>query len=212
MNASPVRILLVDDHAVARAELRALFGQQTDFRVVGETGDVASAFALCLALQPHVIVMDLFMPGSGGLEFIQQIAGRFPEVRILVYTAEEHAELAERVVQLGARGYLTRKNSPEALPAAISQVAAGDIALSPDVAHAIAVRRLCEAANPLQSLSTREVEVFRLLAAGHSAAHIAKQLRLSTKTVANNRALIKQKLGLATDVDLVLFAQRMDIH
>jgi two-component system, NarL family, invasion response regulator UvrY len=212
MNSAAVRIMLVDDHAVVRAGLRRFLEQQPTFRVVSEATDADGAYELFLENQPDVVVMDLFMPGTSGLEGIRRIVKRCPDARILVFTMHEHASMAERAVEAGARGYVTKTNPPEALTTAIAEVAAGGLALSPDVAHAIAVRRLWGARNLLNSLSAREFEIFRLLAAGHQTTEIASMLNLSGKTIANYHTLIKQKLRLSTDVELVLLAQQLEIH
>ena len=120
--------------------------------------------------------------------------------------------IAERAVQLGARGYVTKSNPPEILTAAVAEVAAGGLALSPDIAKSIAVLKLSGEQNLLEQLSAREFEIFRLLAAGRPVTEIARLLNLSGKTVANYHSLIKQKLNLSSDVELVLLAQRQEVR
>jgi DNA-binding NarL/FixJ family response regulator len=123
----------------------------------------------------------------------------------------EDASLAERAIQLGARGYVTKSNPPEVLATAVTEVALGKLALSPDIAKSIAILKLSGEQNLLNLLGAREFEIFRLLATGRSAPDIAKLLNLSTKTIANYHTLIKQKLRITSDVDLVLLAQRQNI-
>lgn len=207
----PIRIMLVDDHAIVRAGFRRLLEQEPTFRVVAEAADAERAYAQFVEHEPDVVVMDLSMPGVSGLDAIRRIMGRQPAARILVFSMHEDASVAERAIQLGARGYVTKSNAPEILAAAVAEVAAGGLSLSPDMAKSIAVLKLTGEDDPLQRLTSREFEIFRLLASGRPAAHIAKLLNLSGKTIANYHTLIKQKLGLSSDVELVLLAQRQHV-
>jgi two-component system, NarL family, invasion response regulator UvrY len=211
VNGAPIRIMLVDDHAIVRAGFRRLLEQQPAFQIVAEAGDADRAYALFIEHEPDVIVMDVSMPGVSGLDTIRRIIGRRPAARILVFSMHEDASLAERAIQLGARGYVTKSSPPEVLAAAVCEVAAGKLALSPDVAKSIAILKLSGQENLLSLLSAREFEIFRLLARGHPVAEISKLLNLSGKTVANYHTVIKQKLHLSSDVELVLLAQRQDI-
>ena len=211
MNGAAIRIMLVDDHAVVRAGFRRLLEQQPTFQVVAEAADADRAYALFLEHQPDVIVMDVSMPGVSGLESIRRIVNRSPAARVLVFTMHEDAALAQRAIQLGARGYVTKSNPPEVLTAAVAEVAAGGLALSPDIAKSIALLKLSGQQRLLEQLSAREFEIFRLLASGRPVAEIARLLNLSGKTVANYHTVIKQKLHLSSDVELVLLAQRQDI-
>lgn len=209
--AAIIRIMLVDDHAIVRAGFRRLLEQRPDFRVVAEAADAERAYALFVEQQPDVVVMDLSMPGVSGLDTIRRIVARQPAARILVFSMHEDASVAERAIQLGARGYVTKSNAPEVLAAAVAEVVAGRLALSPDMANAIAMLKLTGEGNPLQALSPREFEIFRLIASGRPAAEIARMLNLSAKTIANYHTLIKQKLNIGTDVELVLLAQRHNV-
>ena len=212
MSGGAIRIMLVDDHAVVRAGFRRLLEQQPTFHVVAEAADAERAYTLFLEHAPDVIVMDVSMPGVSGLDSIRRIINRSPAARILVFTMHEDASIAERAIQLGARGYVTKSNPPEILTAAVAEVAAGGLALSPDIAKSIAVLRLSGEQTLLEQLSAREFEIFRLLAAGRPVTEIARLLNLSGKTVANYHSLIKQKLNLSSDVELVLLAQRQEIR
>jgi len=209
--AATIRIMLVDDHAIVRAGFRRLLEQRADFRVVAEAADAEHAYASYVEYQPDVVVMDLSMPGVSGLDTIRRIIGRNADARIVVFSMHEDAAVAERAIQLGARGYVAKSNPPEVLAAAVADVVAGRLALSPDMAKAIAMLELSGDANPLQALTAREFEIFRLLVTGRPAIEIAKLLNLSTKTVANYHTLIKQKLNISSDVELVLLAQRQNV-
>jgi two-component system invasion response regulator UvrY len=203
-----IRIMLVDDHAIVRAGFRRLLEQRADFRVVAEAADAERAYALYVEHEPDVVVLDLSMPGVSGLDTIRRIVARQPAARIVVFSMHEDAAVAERAIQLGARGYVTKSNAPEVLAAAVGEVVAGRLALSPDMAKSIAMLKLSGDGNPLQSLTAREFEIFRLLVTGRPPIEIAKLLNLSAKTVANYHTLIKQKLNINSDVELVLLAQR----
>jgi len=119
--------------------------------------------------------------------------------------------MAERAMAAGARGYVTKSSAPEILVKAVYEVAAGKLFLSPDIAHAVAVSRFAGAGDPLKQLSTREFEIFRQLVAGRAPADIARALSLSIKTIANYHTLIKQKLGVASDIELMRMALRQDL-
>jgi DNA-binding NarL/FixJ family response regulator len=203
--------MLVDDHAIVRAGFRRLLEQQPDYDVVAEAGDAEQAYALFIEHEPDVVVLDLSLPGVSGLETIRRVIGRQPAARILVFSMHEDAALAERAIQLGARGYVTKSSAPEILAAAVAEVAAGGLALSPDIAHTLAILKVTGEVNPMTMLSAREFEIFRLLAAGQPVGAIAVLLSLSSKTVANYHSQIKQKLGITTDVELVLLAQRQNV-
>jgi two-component system invasion response regulator UvrY len=209
--AGIIRIMLVDDHAIVRAGFRRLLEQRSDFRVVAEAADAERAYALYVEHEPDVVVMDLSMPGVSGLDTIRRIIGRQAAARILVFSMHEDASVAERAIQLGARGYVTKSNAPEVLATAVAEVMAGRLALSPDMAKSIAMLRLSSEGDPLQALTAREFEIFRLLVTGRPAIEIAKLLNLSVKTVANYHTLIKQKLNISSDVELVLLAQRQNV-
>lgn len=211
MSEPLIRIMLVDDHAIVRAGFRRLLEQQPQFHVVAEAADAEQAYLQFVEHNPDVVVMDLSMPGVSGLDTIRRIIAREPSARIVVFTMHEDAAVAERAISLGARGYVTKSNAPEVLATAVADVMAGRIALSPDVAKSIALSKVTAGENPLSVLSSREFEIFRLLASGRAAADIAKLLNLSGKTVANYHTLIKQKLRLGSDVELVLLAQKQSV-
>lgn len=211
MNGEPIRIMLVDDHAVVRAGFRRLLEQEAGIRVVAEAESGERAYQLYVEHGPDVVVLDLSMPGVSGFEIIRRITERQPDAKILVFSMHEDASLAVRAIQLGARGYVTKSNAPEVLATAVVEVAAGKLFLSDDVAKSIAILKLTGDDNPVKALGAREFEIFRLLVTGRAAGDIAKILNLSVKTVANYHTLIKQKLHAASDVELVLLALRHNL-
>lgn len=204
----PVRVMLVDDHAIVRSGFRRLLEQRSAIRVVAEADNGEQAYATFVSHQPDVMVLDLSMPGMSGFEIIRRVIARQPEARILVFSMHEDAALAEQALHLGARGYITKSNAPEILSQAVVQVAAGRQFLSPDIAKAIAELRASGDENPIKLLSAREFEIFRMLVSGRSASDIARLLNLSVKTIANYHTLIKQKLHVSSDVELVRLAMR----
>lgn len=203
MNAKTLRVLLVDDHAVVRAGFRRLLEQRGRIQIVAEAGDGEEAYARFLALAPDVVVLDLSMSGTSGLEFIRRALARDAGARVLVFSMHEDPALAERALLLGARGYVTKSSAPEVLAEAVAEVAAGRIYLSADIARALALLKLAGDDHPMHRLSAREFEIFRLLVKGRTSGEIARILKLSAKTVANYHSLIKHKLGVDSDVELV---------
>jgi two-component system invasion response regulator UvrY len=207
----PIKLMLVDDHAIVRSGFRRMLEQEPHLHIVAEADNGERAYALYVKEMPDVVVMDLSMPGMSGFETIRRMVAREPTARILVFSMHEDAMRAERAIQLGARGYVTKSSAPEVLAKAIVEVAAGRLFLSSDVAQAIAQSKLAGEDNPLKVLTAREFEIFRLLVAGRGAVDIARILNLSAKTVANNRTLINQKLRASGDVELVLLALRHNL-
>ncbi|MGA8709100.1 MAG: response regulator transcription factor [Steroidobacteraceae bacterium] len=211
MNAVPIKLMLVDDHAIVRSGFRRLLEQEPQLQIVAEADSGERAYALFVKEMPDVVVMDLSMPGMSGFETIRRIVAREPAARILVFSMHEDPMRAERAIQLGARGYVTKGSAPEVLARAVVEVAAGKLFLSADIAQSIAQSKLSGDDNPLKQLTAREFEIFRLIVGGHDASEIAGILKLSSKTVANNRTLINQKLRTSGDVELVLLAQRYNL-
>lgn len=211
MPSGGIRIMLVDDHAIVRAGFRRLLEQQPGCHVVAEAADAERAYGLFLEHEPDVVVMDLSMPGVSGLETIRRMMMRQPAAKILVFSMHEDAAFAERAIQMGAKGYVTKSSAPEFLATAVADIVAGKLALSPDIAQSLALLRITGEVNPISVLSAREFEIFRLLASGQSVNAIATMLSLSVKTVANYHSLIKQKLGINTDIELLLLAQSQNL-
>jgi DNA-binding NarL/FixJ family response regulator len=205
-NLIPIRILLVDDHIVVRAGYRRFLEQEPDCQVIGEASSGEEAYMLLQAIQPDVVILDLSMPGQGGLSVLRRIKLRWPLLPVLVFSMHDNLPFVVQALRAGATGYITKSSEPESMVKAVRSVVAGIQTFSPDVAA-----RMQQAANsplsqPTLGLSSREFDVFRLLASGKTHEEIASLLNLSVKTVANNQSLIRQKLGISTDIELYRLA------
>jgi two-component system invasion response regulator UvrY len=204
-------ILLVDDHSVVREGYRAVLQKQPGLRVVAEAADGEEAYRLYKVMQPDLVIMDMTMPGISGIEAIRRIRQWDAGARILVFTMHQNAAFAVQAIRAGARGYVTKTSPPETLVRAAMDILAGRIAVSPDVEHELALGRVAGEVMAADLLSPREFEVLRMLLAERTTDEIADALHLSPKTVANLRSLIKDKLGVASDIELVRLALRQGI-
>jgi two-component system, NarL family, invasion response regulator UvrY len=204
-------IMLVDDHAVVREGYRSVLQKQPGLRVAAEAGDGVEAYKLYKEVRPDLVIMDLAMPGIGGVEAIRRIRQWDRTARILVFTMHQNAAFAVQAIRAGARGYVTKTNPPETLVRAVMDVLAGRIAISPDIDHELALSRLSGEMVAADVLTPREFEVLRMLLAERTSAEIAEALHLSPKTVANLHSLIKDKLGVGSDIELVRLALRQGI-
>ena len=202
----PLRVFLADDHTIVREGLKLLLEAQSDLTVVGEAADGRETVRLVKEIRPDVVVMDLKLPGMGGLEAIRRILRRDPGARILVFSMYEEALFAERAMQAGAVGYITKSSAPEVLIEAVERVSCGRTFLGPDITQELALAERKREANPLGKLSPREFEVFRLLAEGRGTADIARLLGVSYKTVANYSTGLRNKLEVSTTAELVHLA------
>ena len=210
-SAPRVRVLLVDDHAVVRAGYRLLLQNAPEIEVVAEADSGELACRLFAEQAPDVVIMDLTLPGIGGLEAIRRIMQRDPNARVLVFSMHEDTMFVEHALAAGARGYVTKSSAPQVLVAAVKQVAAGGRPLAGDIAQRLAFDRVRGRDTPLMELSTREFEIFCLLAEGLNSGDIAKRLSLSQKTVANYGTQLKSKLNVGSVAELTRLAIRHGI-
>jgi len=208
LSAAVIRVLLVDDHPVVRAGYRRLLDRHDGIAVIGEAADGDDGIRQFLALAPDIVLIDVSMPGRGGVDALRQIKMRDPRLKALVVTMHLDAGLVSVAMAAGASGYVTKSAPPEILVAAVREIAAGRRFFGPDVATALAHDRFAGAASPLAALTARELEILRLLAEGASAPAIADALCLSPKTIRNQRYRIRAKLGVRTDAELVRLAIR----
>jgi two-component system invasion response regulator UvrY len=205
-----VSVLLVDDHAVVREGYRRLLERHGDIAVIGEATDAATAHALFCRLDPQIVVMDITLPGTSGIEAMRRMLINKPGARVLIFSMHEDTIFARRALQAGAFGYVTKASAPKVLVEAIHAVAAGKRYLSPEVAQKLALGDF--AAGQAEGLSAREFEVLRLLAQGRSVREIAESLGLNPKTVANRQSAIKQKLGVDTAIQLLKKASQLGLE
>jgi two-component system response regulator NreC len=210
---SDIRVVLADDHVVLRAGLRALLEAEMGIEVVGEASTGDEAVDLARELKPTIVVMDLSMPGSGGLEATRRIVALGLETRVLVLTMHAEEEYLVPVLEAGASGYLTKTAADRSLIEAIRVVARGEVFLPPQ-ATKLLLREYRAASSsegppgPLHQLSAREQEVLALTAEGYSSKEIGEKLFISPKTVDTYRSRIMEKLGLNHRAELVRFALR----
>lgn len=208
MSTGKIKILLVDDHAVVRAGYRTLLADSPTLQIIAEAENGETAVRLFGELAPDVVIMDLSLPGIGGLEAIRRIIQRKSDARILAFSMHEDTIFVEQALQAGARGYIGKSSAPMVLVEAVKVLAAGNIYLDPDIAQRLAFQKTRGPNSPIAGLTTREFEIFCLLAEGSTVAEIAKRLALSSKTVANYSTQIKSKLDVSTVAELARIAIR----
>ncbi len=203
-----IKVLLVDDHAVVRKGFRRLLENQPHIRIVAEAATAEDGRRLYFEQCPDVVVMDISMPGIGGMEGIRRILSRDASARILICSIHDNSLLADRALQSGALGYVSKASDPEVLIKAVETVGQGKLFLGADIAQALALKHLEKETSPLAVLSPREFEIFRLVADGRSGNAIADSLCLSHKTVSNYLSQIKKKLDVSSTAGLVHLAMR----
>lgn len=201
--AETIRIVIADDHAVVRRGLRQVLEAEPGFEVVAEAANLDDARRYTRGHHPHVLVLDLNMPGGSSLEHIPSIRVEFPDTQIVVLTMQNEPAYARQALTAGALGYVLKEAAEEELVEAIKRASVGDTYLNPRLGARVAAE---PPPGPPDGLSEREVDVLRLIALGYTNAEIGDQLHLSVRTVETHRAHIQQKLSLATRSDLVRYA------
>jgi DNA-binding NarL/FixJ family response regulator len=207
----PVRVVLVDDHAMFRTGVRAELAQSAEtVEVVGEAADTAEAIRVISDLQPDVVLLDVHLPGGGGVEVLHQVHPKAPDVRFLALSVSDAAEDVIGTIRAGARGYVTKTITGDDLVAAIAQVADGDAVFSPRLAgfvlDAFAGSEPPSVDDDLDRLTQREREVLRLIARGYAYKEIAKELFISIKTVETHVSNVLRKLQLSNRYELSRWA------
>jgi DNA-binding NarL/FixJ family response regulator len=210
---SDLSILLVDDHPIVREGYRRLLERRPGYRVIAEAGDAPAAYEAYRKFAPDVTIMDLAMPGAGGLEALRHIRQWDKRARVLIFSMHSGAAFALKAFEAGAMGYVTKGSDAAELLRAVACIAAAapgarPLALSDDIAREVAAERLAGKTSPIDALAPRETEILRLVATGMTTQAIAEALRLSPKTVQNYTYQIKAKLGVETDAHLVWAALR----
>lgn len=201
--AFPIRVVLADDHAVVRRNLRLLLDGEEDVEVVAEAADLSTVARHVHGHVPHVLVLDLQMPNGSSIETIRWLRDQVPETEIVVLTMEESPLFAQRALDVGAVGFVLKDRADSELPAAVRKAAAGVEYISPRVAAGLDALRHSVSGD---GLSPRETEILRLIALGYTSAEIAAKLHLSRRTVETHRARIHRKLGMGTRAELVRHA------
>jgi two-component system invasion response regulator UvrY len=203
-----ISVLLVDDHTVVRTGFRLLLESTPDVRVVAEADSGEAACRRYDETTPDIVVLDLSMPGIGGLETLRRIRARNQSARMLALSAHDDVMHARRALRQGALGFLSKRTAPETLLEAVRTVAAGQRYIDPRLAQEIALADVSGALSPLELLSEREFEVFMRLANGSAVQRIATELNLSASTVGTHLYNIKQKLQVSNQAELTLVALR----
>ncbi|MGH8181950.1 MAG: response regulator [Steroidobacteraceae bacterium] len=204
-----IRVLVVDDHAVVRTGFRLLLQARPDIAVAGEAESGEAACQRYVELAPDAVIMDIAMPGMGGIEALRRIRAHDPQARVLALSAHDDPMHARRALREGALGFLSKRSAPEALLEAVAAVAGGQRYIDPRVAQRLALEDIeGTESSPLKRLSEREFDVFIRLARGASVQRIADDLRLSASTVGTHLYNVKQKLGVSNQSELTLLAIR----
>jgi two-component system invasion response regulator UvrY len=202
-----MKILIVDDHAMIRTGLKQLCADHVPGVVILEAGDAVSALSQQRKESPKLTILDLNLPGLSGLELLRQLLDADSQARVLVFSMHGEPVYAARVMEIGARGYLSKNAPPEELRTAISRVLSGSTYVEADIAQQL----VALPGEQRQQLSERDLEILRLLGEGRSFTEIAQQLGLGYKTVANAATAIKSKLGVARTADLIRLSVEMGI-
>lgn len=204
-----IKLLLVDDHELVRTGIRRILEDVDNFHVVGEATNGEDAVKFCRNNAPDIVLMDMSMPGIGGLEATKQILRFSENTRVIVLSVHKENPIPAKVMQMGAFGYLTKDSDPQEMIKAIYKVAAGQKYVSPDIAQQIALGQLdLSDSNPFDQLSERELEITLMLTKGAKVPDIAVSLNISAKTVNTYRYRMFEKLKVSTDVELTHLALR----
>jgi two-component system response regulator NreC len=214
MSEDAIRILIADDHAVVRTGLRALLDRAPDMQTIGEAIDCEEALHLANELRPDVVLLDISMPGPGGIEATRQLKETLPDIRVLILTVHKDEKLLQEAIKAGASGYVTKNALEPELINAIHAVWRGDLYVHPTMTRALLKDMAPAEKSPnqpvhkghVESLTPREVEVLRLIAQGYANRQAADELGISVRTVETHRANIMGKLNLSGRVELVRYA------
>ena len=204
-----LKVVLADDHAVVRTGYRRLLELEPGVEVVAEFGDSDAVYGWFADHGADVLVLDLSMPGRGGLETLRRLKARNPDIKVLVFSMYDTPAMVSQALQAGADGYLTKSSAPDTLIDGVRAVARGGRYLSDDAA--LALGKAGAGRSPHEALSPREFEVFRLLAGGLAVEDIATRLFVSAKTVSNCQTAIRQKLEVSSSLDMYRYAARHEL-
>jgi len=210
--SSKKRVFLVDDHPIVRQGLAQLIGSEPDLAVIGQGEDAYASLKAMREARPDLALVDISLKDADGLELLKELKAQGAEFPVLILSMHDESLYAERALRAGARGYVMKQEPPDVLLGAIRRVLAGEIYVSPKMGATLLRRmvgsREVNATSPMERLTDRELEVFRLIGAGQSVREIADKLCLSVKTVEAHREHIKEKLSLKTSAELLRFTIR----
>lgn len=207
-----IGVLLVDDHKLVRTGVRLILEETSDVRIVGEAGSGEEAIEQSRALKPDVVLMDVSMPGIGGLEATRKLLARNPSLKIIIVSVHATEPYPLRLLEAGAHGYLTKDCAADEIVTAIRRVYAGERYITPAIAQQLALSAVSGSdGSPFEQLSQRETQVMLMITAGQSPQTIADKLHLSPKTVSTYRTRLFQKLAVNNDVELMRLALRYGV-
>ncbi len=211
-NGAPLKVLIVDDHAVVRTGLRLLLDTQPDMKTVGEAGSVDEAIAEARAHEPDLVLLDLTMPGRPGIQAMPELLRDHPNLKVMILSMEDDPRYVREAFAAGARGYLLKEAVANEVVGAIREVASGGRYVHPELGARLIETEQASESSGESPLSEREREVLALLALGHTNHEIAKKLFISVRTAEAHRAHIMKKLGLQTRAELVRYAIANGLH
>jgi two-component system, NarL family, response regulator NreC len=207
-----IKVVLVDDHAVVRSGLRLLLEAHEDIEVIGEAGNAKDAIFRARALKPDVMLLDVVMPGDGGIDVLPKLLKESPETKVLVLSMQDDPSYVREAFAAGASGYVLKEAADEEVVSAVREIANGGHYVHPTLgARMVAAEAQERAAAEADPLSEREREVLRLLALGHTNQEIAQKLYISVRTAESHRAHVMQKLRLSSRAELVRYALAQDL-
>jgi len=202
-----MRVLIADDHPIFRAGLKEALAKERDVDFVGEADNGHTALELARKQRWDIVLLDITMPGKGGLEVLQELRREQPKLPVLVLSAHPEDQLALRLLKAGAAGYLTKDKAPQVLLHAVRKVLRGEKYVSESLAEKAVLDLVSETRKPLhESLSNREYQVMRMIASGKTLNEIGKELFLSARTVSTYRARVLEKMNIKTNSDLIRYA------
>lgn len=203
-----INVLLVDDHALVRTGIRRILDDERGIKVIGEAEDGEQAVAWCRKQEADIILMDMSMPGIGGLEATRKILRYNPDARIIILTVYTEEPIPSKVMAAGAAGFLTKNAPPQDMVQAIRVVASGQRYIAPEIAQQMALKPFNPEKNPFDDLSERELQITMMVTSGQKVSEISEQLNLSPKTVNSYRYRLFEKLKISGDVELTRLAIR----
>lgn len=201
MTSTPIRLLIVDDHALVREGLKTLFDSTETLQVIGEAASAAAALALVNSLQPHLVITDIGMREMNGLQLTAALYKDHPEIAILVLSMYDNPEYVRQALQAGARGYVLKDAPANEILNAIDAVIAGSVFISP-----MLMPQMLQTSHPSDILTAREREILQELAHGNSSKDIANKLNLSVRTVETHRLNLRRKLNIEGQAELIKYA------